>query len=243
MLQEIQPSGAESPFDAIKHINEDGERWSSREMMPHLDYEQWRQFADAIDRAKAAASNVGANIQDHFADARKITVNSRGARREIDDVTLTRYGAYLVAMNCDPRKPAVAAAQTYFATKTREAEIRAQIPSPPQTAEIFTPKTFPLAEVVVLIKQRFGVRISVADLKEKLRQAGAVRQDDRPRAKYEALFWHTGEAGKAYEVFGHQIEAVYRLYETTKLRLEIATQRALPMDPPGWPELPLGGEA
>ncbi|GAA0853255.1 hypothetical protein ACFQVD_26860 [Streptosporangium amethystogenes subsp. fukuiense] len=107
-------------------------------------------------------------------------------------------------------------------------------------SEPFTPKTFPLAEVVVLIKQRFGVRISVADLKEKLRQAGAVRQDDRPMRKYEALFWHTGESGKAYEVFGHQIEAVYRLYESTKLRLELAAQRALPLDPPGWPELPLG---
>ncbi|MEV8639337.1 phage antirepressor N-terminal domain-containing protein [Streptosporangium sp. NPDC051023] len=116
------------------------------------------------------------------------------------------------------------------------AEPVAQLPVP----EPFTPKTFPLAEVVVLIKQKFGVRISVADLKEKLRQAGAMRQDDRPRSGYEALFWHTGEVGKAYEVFGHQIEAVYRLYESTKLRLEMAAQKQLALDPPGWPELPLG---
>lgn len=124
---------------------------------------------------------------------------------------------------------------------------RAVQPAPTATAlttsEPFTPKTFPLAEVVVLIKQKFGVRISIADLKEKLRQAGAVRQDDRPHAKYERLFWHTGESGKAYEVFGHQIEAVYRLYESTKIRLELRAQRSLPLDPPGWPELPLGGEA
>jgi hypothetical protein len=106
----------------------------------------------------------------------------------------------------------------------------------------FEPKTFPLAEVVVLIRQRFGVRISVADLKEKLRQAGAMRQDDRPRSGYEALFWHTGEAGKAYEVFGHQIEAVYRIYEATKIRLETQAQRTLPLNPPGWPELPFGGD-
>ncbi len=121
------------------------------------------------------------------------------------------------------------------------AEPAPALPAP--DPEIFQPKTFPLAEVVVLIKQRFGVRISVADLKEKLRQAGAVRQDDRPRVKYEALFWHTGEAGKAYEVFGHQIEAVYRIYEATKIRLERAAQSRLPIDPPGWPELPFGGDS
>lgn len=109
--------------------------------------------------------------------------------------------------------------------------------------ELFEPKTFPLAEVVVLIRQRFGVRIGVPDLKETLRQAGVMRQDDRPKAGYEALFWHTGGRGKTYEVFGHQIEAVYRIYEATKIRLEHAAQSRLPMDPPGWPELPFGGES
>jgi hypothetical protein len=112
--------------------------------------------------------------------------------------------------------------------------------SAPPLAEVFKPKTFPLAEVVVLIKQKFGVRIPISDLKETLRQAGVVRQDDRPHAKHQDLFWHTGEAGKAYEVLGHQIEAVYRLYEATKIRLEMQVQRTLPLDPPGWPELPLG---
>jgi hypothetical protein len=59
---------------------------------------------------------------------------------------------------------------------------------------------------------------------------------------YSHLFWLKAKTG-TYEVFEHSIEPLYRLYESTKMRLEIATQRALPLDPPGWPELPLGGGA
>lgn len=246
-MSEITPTGDESPFDAIKDATEEGDRWSAREMMPNLDYEQWRQFEDAISRARAAAKNVGANVQDHFADARKITINSRGARREVDDIRLTRYGAYLVAMNCDPRKPAVAAAQTYFATKTREAEIRDQaIAAEPKTAlplpEPVEPKTYPLLDSLVLMRQRFGTRVGIYDLTRTLRAGGVLRQDGRPMSAYSHLFWLKAKTG-TYEVFEHAIEPLYRLYESTKMRLEIAVQRALPLDPPGWPELPLGGES
>lgn len=114
---EITPTG--SPFDAIRRLDERGEYWLARELMPLLGYEQWRRFEDAIERAAVAARNAGHDPYDAFCRLRQ---EGTGGRPR-DDFRLTRYAAYLVAMNGDPRKPEIAAAQTYFATKTREAEM------------------------------------------------------------------------------------------------------------------------
>jgi len=47
----------------------------------------------------------------------------KGAKREYDDFYLSRFACYLIAMNGDPSKAEVAAAQQYFAIKTREGEL------------------------------------------------------------------------------------------------------------------------
>lgn len=118
-----------SPFDAIKRTTAEGrEWWSGRELQPMLGYDQWRRFAEAIERAKLACSKSGFAVADHFADAGKKVPIGSDAFREIEDFALTRYAAYLIAMNGDPRKPEIATAQTYFAVKTREAEVVAQAP-------------------------------------------------------------------------------------------------------------------
>jgi DNA-damage-inducible protein D len=113
-----------SPFDAIAHTDERGECWFARELMPVMGYINWREFKDAIDRAKIAAGNTGADVNSLFGDVPKKVTGGRPA----EDFRLTRYAAYLVAMNGDPRKPEIAAAQTYFAVKTREAEVRPSLP-------------------------------------------------------------------------------------------------------------------
>ena len=49
-----------------------------------------------------------------------------GAEREIEDIALSRYAAYLTAQNAEGRKRPVAFAQTYFAIQTRRQEIADQ---------------------------------------------------------------------------------------------------------------------
>lgn len=114
----------ESPFDSIRHINEHGaEYWDARELMPVLGYKQWRRFADTIDRAKVSCEVSGNTVSDHFADVGKTIAMPKGATKTISDYHLSRYACYLIAMNGDPRKEAIALAQSYFAIKTREQEL------------------------------------------------------------------------------------------------------------------------
>lgn len=124
---------AASPFDALRL---DGDRWSARDLMPHMDYERWERFADAIERAKAACTNSGHDAEHHFRGAGKVIKGGRWGEQTVADYSLTRFAAYLLAMNGDPRKVAVADAQTYFAVKTREAEKgthQTRTPALPQT--------------------------------------------------------------------------------------------------------------
>jgi hypothetical protein len=132
MATEIQQSPTESsPFDSIRRTQPDGtEYWSARELMPFLGYVKWQKMEEVIARAQSSCLNAGHNPTEHITSVASIFTgsgkNSKSAGRPGLDVSLSRYACYLVAMNGDPRKVEIAAAQQYFALKTREAEIAAQ---------------------------------------------------------------------------------------------------------------------
>lgn len=129
-MSELQHTQAVSPFDAIRETRLDGsEFWSARMLMPLLGYSTWQHFEVPLHRAIRSAENQNHDVATLFTASRK---NNTGGRPQID-YELSRFAAYLVAMNGDPNKPEVAAAQAYFAIRTREAETAT--PALPQTRE------------------------------------------------------------------------------------------------------------
>lgn len=78
--------------------------WDEAVLMEALGYQSGQGFAKAMNRAKQACLSLGIACEDHF------------VRQPDGRYIFTRFGCYLIAMNGDPRKPEVAAAQMYFAT-------------------------------------------------------------------------------------------------------------------------------
>ena len=97
--------------------------WLARDLQRLLGYSQWRSFEAVIQKAITSCINAGYEPDDHFARVRKMVDLGSGAKREIENIALTRYACYLIAQNGDPSKNAIAFAQTYFAVQTRKQEI------------------------------------------------------------------------------------------------------------------------
>lgn len=115
---------SEKIFEDIKHFTDEGiEFWYGRELQKVLEYTQWRNFNQVIEKAKVACKNSEINVSDHFADVSKTIDMPKGAKKNINDIILSRYACYLIVQNGDPRKEVIALGQSYFAVKTREREI------------------------------------------------------------------------------------------------------------------------
>ena len=110
-------------FEEYVYEKDGIEYWLARELQELLEYSQWRNFVNVIDKAKISCKNSENEISDHFADVSKTIAMPKGATKEIEDIMLTRYACYLIAQNGDPKKEKIAFAQSYFAIQTRKQEL------------------------------------------------------------------------------------------------------------------------
>src|SRR3984893_1460783 len=92
-------------FEEAAQIDDSGnEFWDARDLQKLLDYADYRNFMNTVDKAKEACKTTGISVGDNFVDATEMVDIGSGATRPIETVRLSRYAAYLTAQNGDARK-------------------------------------------------------------------------------------------------------------------------------------------
>jgi len=166
-LTDLDSPQADTPFERIRQIDPDDlEFWSARDLMKVLEYTDWRNFKSVLLKAQIACENSGNDPTDHFVDASKMVAIGSDAKREVEDMHLSRYACYLIVQNADPAKEVVALGQTYFAVQTRRQEVA---------------DTEALAELTedqrrLLLRQR--VKLQNTDLASAAKSAGVITARD-----------------------------------------------------------------
>lgn len=91
-----------SALDSIRRTAKNGTpMWFARDLMEILQYKDWTNFKNVIEKAKIAADNSGVFSSDHFCDFTEEIDAGKGARVKRENCVLSKYACYLVAMNGD----------------------------------------------------------------------------------------------------------------------------------------------
>jgi DNA-damage-inducible protein D len=115
-------------LEAVKRTTARGvDYWIARDINDILGYPTWREFENVISRAKAACQGTGIEPAKHFVPTHKMVELGSGAKRSVEDYFLSRPACSLIAMNGDPAKPEIAAAQVYYTVQTRRMELQDQL--------------------------------------------------------------------------------------------------------------------
>lgn len=119
----VNADDLQAGLDECRNEEQGVDFWFARELQEHFGYSRWESFEKVVHKGIENAMLVGVAPEDHFRQVTKMVQTGSGAEREIVDYVLTRYAAYLIAVNADGSKPNVAYIKHYFVVSARKQEL------------------------------------------------------------------------------------------------------------------------
>lgn len=115
----------QSPFDAIKDVDENGrEWWNSRRLARLMGYMKYWNFEQLMDKVTAfLQQQKGLDLKDHMVEIEEMAQLNNGGWRQVKSVVLSRKACMAIASNADQKKPIVKAARDYFMKDLNSAEL------------------------------------------------------------------------------------------------------------------------
>ena len=110
------PEEMQSPFDAIKEVDEDGsEWWNSRRLARLMGYMKYWNFERLMDKvAVFLQQQKGLDLKDHMVEIEEMVRLNNGGWRQVKSVRLSRTTCIAIATNADQKKTIVKTARDYF---------------------------------------------------------------------------------------------------------------------------------
>ena len=174
-------------LEDLRRVSDSGsEYWFAREIQTVVGYSEWRNFTRVVDRARSSMKASGITPSHHIVETTKMMEVGKGAMRQDRDFFLSRAACYLIAMNGDPSKPEIAAAQAYFAVQTRAREVENISAEDEKRLELREKVKESFKEVSGVAKQA-GVKNEKQPIFHDARYRGLYRMSNREMKKIKGI--------------------------------------------------------
>ena len=125
----FNPEEMQSPFDAIKEVDDKGrEWWNSRKLARLMGYQKYWNFERLMDKvASFLQQEKGLDLKEHMVELEEMAKLNNGGWRQVKSVKLSRTACIAIATNADQKKPIVKSARDYFMSNMSSTELATSI--------------------------------------------------------------------------------------------------------------------